>query len=71
MRAKTGITIPILLDPQYTGARTYDLTRQDRPMGGRVGYAVVDAEGTVREQRVDIDFGTNVERILNALRRLR
>lgn len=71
VRAKSGITVPILLDPQYTGARTYDLTAQGRPMGGRVGYAVIDAKGIVREQRVDIDFGTNVRRILSALRRLR
>lgn len=70
VRARTGITVPILLDPRYTGARTYDLAAQGRPMGGLVGYAVIDAQGIVREQRVDIDFGANAGRILEALRRL-
>lgn len=70
VRAKSGITVPILLDPPYSGAASYDLLGQDRPMGGRVGYAVIDAQGIVREERVDIDFGTNAGRILEALRRL-
>jgi len=39
-------------------------------MGGLVGYAVIDAQGIVREQRVDIDFGSNAWQILEALRRL-
>lgn len=71
MRAQTGIGVPILLDPQYSGAKTYELAGQGRPMGGLVGYAVIDAQGIVREQRVDIDFGANAGRILEALRRLR
>lgn len=71
VRTRTGITVPILLDPQYTGARMYGLAGQGRPMGGPVGWAVIDARGIVREQRVDIDFGANAGRILEALRRLR
>jgi len=70
VRARSGISVPILLDPQYTGAKTYDLAGQGRPMGGLVGYAVIDAQGIVREQRVDIDFGSNAWQILEALRRL-
>jgi peroxiredoxin len=69
--ARTGVSVPILLDPQYTAAKTYDLAGQGRPMGGLVGWAVIDATGVVREQRVDIDFGLNVGRILEALRQLR
>ena len=71
VRARTGVTVPILLDPQYTGAKTYDLAGQGRPMGGLVGWAVIDARGIVREQRVEIDFGANAGRILGALTGLR
>ena len=71
VRAQSRITVPILLDPQYSGAKTYDLAGQGRPMGGLVGWSVIDATGIVREQRVDIDFGSHADRILEALRRLR
>lgn len=70
VRARTGITVPILLDPRSSGAIIYALAAQGRPMGGLVGYAVIDAQGIVREQRVDIDFGANAGRMLEALRRL-
>ena len=63
--------MPILLDPEYSGAKTYDLAGQGRPMGGLVGWAVIDATGIVREQRLDIDFGSHTDEIREALRRLR
>lgn len=40
-------------------------------MGGLVGYVIVDAKGLVREQWVDIDFGTRTREMLSSLRRLR
>lgn len=70
VRAQSGITVPILLDPGYSGAKRYELAGQGRPMGGLVGYAVVDAGGVIRVQRVDIDFGTHSRQILDAVRSL-
>ncbi len=71
VRAQTRITVPILLDPGYSGAQTYNLAGEGRPMSGLVGWAVIDRTGIVREQRVDIDFGSHAGQILDALRRLR
>ena len=70
VRAQSRITVPILLDPGYTGAKTYDLAGEGRPMSGFVGYAVIDKAGVVRESRVDVDFGTHASQILGYLRRL-
>jgi hypothetical protein len=71
VRARTGITAPILLDPGYSGARTYDLAGEGLPMSGLVGWVVVDARGIVREQRVDIEFGRHTAQIEDAVRRIR
>jgi peroxiredoxin len=71
VRARTGITAPILLDPGYSGAQTYNLAGEGRPMSGLVGWVVVDAGGIVREQRVDVEFGRHTAQMLEAVRRLR
>lgn len=71
MLARTRISVPILLDPGYSGAQTYNLAGEGRPMSGLVGWVVVDAGGIVREQRVDIEFGAHTAQILEAVRRLR
>ena len=71
VRAQSRISVPILLDPDYTGAKAYDLAGEGRPMSGFVGYAVIDTAGVVREARVDVDFGTHASQILESLRRLR
>lgn len=71
VRARTGITVPILLDPKYSGAATYDLAGDGRPMSGLVGWVVVDAGGIVREQRVDVEFGRHTAQMLEAVQRLR
>jgi peroxiredoxin len=71
LRAQIGITVPILLDPDYSGAKRYDLAGQGRPMGGLVGYAVIDAAGIIRVQRVDIDFGAHSAQFLDAVQALR
>jgi len=69
--ARTGLTIPILLDPQYSVAQRFDLRGQGRPMGGLVGYVIMDPAGIIRVQRVDIDFGRHAPRILEIVRRMR
>lgn len=71
MLAQTRITVPILLDPGYSGAQTYNLAGKNRPMSGLVGWVVVDARGIVREQRIDIEFGQHTVQMLEAVRRIR
>lgn len=71
MLAQTRITVPILLDPGYSGAQTYNLAGENRPMSGLVGWVVVDARGIVREQRVDVEFGQHTVQMLEAVRRIR
>lgn len=71
MRDRTGITVPILLDPEYSGAQTYNLAGEGRPMSGLVGWVVVDAGGVVREQRVDIEFGRHTAQMIEGVRRIR
>ena len=70
VQSQSGVGLPILLDPRYTGAKAFDLAGQGRPMGGLVGYVVIDAERIVREQVVDIDFGDHAKNILHGLRGL-
>lgn len=59
VRASTGLAIPILLDPGYTVARRLDLPGDGRPMGGLVGFVIIDPKGIIRVQRVDVDFGSH------------
>lgn len=61
---KTGLTLPLLLDPSYAVARQFDLPKSGRPMNGLVGFVVIDPKGIIRFQRVDLQFGTHVEQIL-------
>jgi len=70
VRQRTGIRIPILLDPGYSVARRLDLPGEGRPMNGLVGVVIIDGRGTIRLQRVDIDFGSHAGQILEALRML-
>jgi hypothetical protein len=71
VRARTGVTVPILLDPNYSGAATYHLAGEGRPMSGLVGWAVVDKDGIVREQRVDVEFGRHTAQMMEAVKRIR
>lgn len=70
LRRQTGVTLPILLDPGYAMARKFELAGNGRPMGGLVGFVVIDGAGMIRVQRADIDFGSHTEQILNILRSL-
>ena len=69
----SGITLPVLLDPQLTVARQYDfLPKPGQPMGGmrgvaQMGFIIIDAHGTIRVQRADIYFGRHANQILEIL----
>lgn len=49
----------------------FDLPGVGRPMGGLVGFVVIDSKGIIRVQRVDIDFGAHARQILAILRIIR
>ena len=72
----TRISLPVLLDRQLEWARQYDmLPKRNQPMGmmsgvGQMGFVVVDAAGTIRVQRVDVNFGQHAGQIVDILRRL-
>src|SRR5438067_13105019 len=51
------------------------LPKPNQPMGmmsgvGQMGFVVIDAAGTIRVQRVDIQFGQHAPQILEILRHL-
>lgn len=68
VRQASGLSIPILLDPEYRIAKMYGLPAEGRPMRGLVGYVIMDRRGIIRVQRVDIDFGSHGPQIVEALR---
>jgi len=37
---------------------------------GQMGFVIIDASGTIRVQRVDVQFGQHTPQILEILRRL-
>ncbi len=69
----SGISLPVLLDPQLTVARQYDmLPKPGQPMGemsgvAQMGFVVIDVRGTIRVQRADIYFGQHASQILEIL----
>lgn len=73
----TGISVPVLLDSRLTVARQYDfLPKTDQPMGGmsgvaQMGFVIIDGHGTIRVQRVDINFGQHASQVLRILRILK
>lgn len=77
LKQMSGISLPVLLDPQLTVARQYDfLPKPGQPMGGmggvaQMGFIIVDARGTIRVQRADINFGQHASQILEILRLLK
>ena len=76
LKQVTHITLPVLLDRQLAWARLYDMVpKPNQRMGmmsgvGQMGFVVIDASGTIRVQRVDIQFGQHAPQILEILRRL-
>lgn len=73
-QAGSGASFPLLADKDMTVTRQYDMQlRPEWPMGGmgamqEMGYVIVDAEGRIQLQRVDLYFGDNSDDILAALR---
>lgn len=63
LRETTGLTLPLLLDSPFAVAKLFDLPGNGRPMGGLVGFVIIDPDGIIRVQRVDIDFGNHAEQI--------
>lgn len=76
LKAISGISVPVLLDPSLAVARQYDfLPKPGQPMGGmrgvaQMGFVIVDRRGTIRAQRADIYFGEHAGQIAEILRRL-
>ena len=49
------------------------LPKPNQPMGmmsgvAQMGFVIADGRGTIRIQRVDVNFGTHAEQILEILR---
>ncbi len=76
LKAMSGISVPVLLDPSLAVARQYDLLpKPGQPMGGmagvaQMGFVIVDRRGIIRVQRADIYFGQHAGQIAEILRRL-
>jgi len=76
LKTITGISAPVLLDPQLAIARAYDfLPKPGQPMGGmtgvaQMGFVIVDGKGTIRVQRADIYFGDHAGQMLGIVLRL-
>lgn len=72
----TGIGAPVLLDRDLEVARQYDmLPKSGQPMGmmqgvAQMGFVIVDGAGTIRVQRVDVNFGEHASQMLEILRLL-
>lgn len=69
-QAGSGASFPLLSDIDMTVTRLYDMQlRPDWPMGGmgdipEMGYVVVGADGRIKLQRVDLNFGDHADDIL-------
>jgi peroxiredoxin len=76
LKAISGISVAVLLDPSLAVARQYDfLPKPRQPMGGmmgvpQMGFVILDGHGTIRVQRVDIYFRRDAGQIAEILRRL-
>ena len=72
----TGIDAPVLLDRELEVAGQYDmLPKPGQPMGmmqgvAQMGFVVVDGAGTIRVQRVDLNFGEHADQMLEILQLL-
>lgn len=70
---QTGATFPLLSDPDLSVTKQFDMQlREGWPMGGmgnfpEMGYMIVDGNGIIRAQRVEIYFGEAAPQILRWL----
>lgn len=73
---QTGVTFPLLSDPDLSVTKQFDMQlRAGWPMDGMgafpaLGYVIVDGNGIIRAQRVVIYFGDSAPRILRWLEEL-
>ena len=73
---QTGATFPLLSDPDLSVTKQFDMQlREGWPMGGmgnfpEMGYVIVDGQGIIRAQRVDMNFGEAAPQILRWLEEL-
>lgn len=76
VRQISGTTLLILYDEDLGVARQFDfLPKRGQPMGGmsgipQMGFVIIDAQGLIRVQRVDIYFGRNGGQILEVVKSL-
>ena len=77
MRQLSRSTLPILSDENLAVAGQYDfLPKPGQPMGGmagvsEMGFIIIDGQGIIRVQRVDLNFGDHAGQILDILAALR
>lgn len=75
MQATTQASFPLLRDPDLKVAKQFDMQlRGDWPMGmmgafPEMGYVVVDEQGIIRAQRVDLNFGDHVSEMVVLLKK--
>ena len=73
-QAGSGASFPLLSDIDLTVTRLYDMQlRPNWPMGGmgqipEMGYVVIGADGVIRLQRVDLNFGDHANDILRMMK---
>lgn len=76
LRRLSGTTLPILYDENLGAAGQYDmLPKRGQPMGAmsgvaQMGFVIIDTQGLIRVQRVDIYFGDHAGQILEIVERL-
>ena len=76
VRQISRTSLPILYDKNLEVARQFDfLPKLGQPMGGmsgipQMGFVLIDAQGIVQVQRVDIYFGRDGGQILEIVKRL-
>lgn len=76
VRQISGTTLPILYDENLEVARQFDfLPKRGQPMGGmsgipQMGFVIIDAQGVIRVQRVDIYYGRDGGQILEIVKSL-
>ncbi len=73
---RIGATFPLLSDPDLSVTMQFDMQlREGWPMGGmgnfpEMGYVIVDGNGIIRAQRVEVYFGDAGPQILKWLKEL-
>ena len=73
---RTGATFPILADPDLKVTTQYDMQlRPEWPMGmmgqfPEMGFVIVDGQGIIRAQRVDMQFGNGAIQLLPQIKEL-